>query len=128
MSKLAPPFMPPKRVAEAREIATGAKWFVNCPEMRCRAEGRCSGALRKFHDGGPRCYPSCLKLALSVVLDQESASAEDHEALRMLFDEDEAFWAGFDNPNVGDCPSAGLIDVLVVLAEPVPELGSARST
>jgi hypothetical protein len=46
MPKLVPPAMPPNRVAEARRIATAGRWFVNCPEMRCRGANACRGPLR----------------------------------------------------------------------------------
>lgn len=112
-----PQLMPPYRLAEARRIATAGKWFVNCPDARCRGAERCRGQVRRVGEGGPRCYPDCLKLALTVMLAPDAASPADIEAMRRLLENDEALW--HDIEETGPISASGaLLEILTILAGP----------
>jgi hypothetical protein len=122
MPDLAPPFMPPKRIAEARAIATGGEWFAGCPEARCRAEGRCSGALRRFHAGGARCYPTCLKVVLEALLAGDACGEPQNDAMQAILARDEGYWAAVEKG--GDrtpADTAVLLLFMTALAEPIGE-------
>jgi hypothetical protein len=124
--KLAPPAMPPRRVAEARQIASDGRWFVNCPEARCRAEGRCHGRLRRFHPGGPRCYPTCFKVALEALFAGHDRTDEQDDQLEAILAHDEGYWATIEGRGNGEAShSAILLMFLHVLAVPIGEGATA---
>ena len=124
MTTLAPPFMPAKRIADARKVAREGEWFRGCPEGRCRDGQRCCGSLRRFHENGPRCYPTCLKLALTALLarhagDDAPDDARD-EAFQDILAHDEAYWATIEGREVAEpSRSAVLFFFLTALAEEV---------
>ena len=124
MPKLVPPVMPTNRVAEARRIATAGRWFVNCPEMRCRGAKACRGSLRQYSEGGPRCYPDCLKLALSVMLAPAAASDAAVERVRLLLENDFELWDDLEVAGGPISAAGALLEVMTILAEPAGEGGS----
>ncbi len=126
MPKLVPPVMPPNRVAEARRIATAGRWFVNCPEMRCRGANACRGPLRRFSEGGPRCYPDCLKLALSVMLAPAAASDAAIESVRLLLENDTELWDDLETEGGPISAAGALLEVMTILAEPAAGEGGSR--
>ena len=130
MPKLAPPFMPPHRIAEARDIATGGRWFQNCPEKRCRLAKSCRGELRRFRHGGPRCYPTCLKVVLESILAGHDSTPDQTEQYCEILAHDEAYWSVMEHgPGFGDLAPATpvLFYFMSVLAKPVAE-SAALST
>ena len=127
MPRRIPPHMNVRRVAEMRVAATEGLWFTNCPEGRCREREECCGGLRRFHPGGPRCYPTCLKLVLEAILAGPERSPEQADAYQDILAHDEGFWATLEGRDGGQESGTALqllfLDVLAL--PPGEEAGRA---
>lgn len=116
------------RIAEAREAATESNWFAGCPEERCRAAGRCCGAVRRLEPDGPRCYPTCMRLAMAACLDTEF-TADDRAALEDMLECDPHYDPDWSEETADDeAPESSAmltVSLMLTLSTPNPSAPAA---
>jgi hypothetical protein len=89
--------------------------------------GTLSRPAPPVHPGGPRCYPTCLKVVLQAQFAGDRRSPEQEDQLQDILAHDEGYWATVEGRGNGEAShSAILFYFMHVLAKPIRE-GAAAS-